>query len=154
MRIVILALVLVMTDAAVADTFKFVDGAPRTNGENRCASPSAMRRLTDWVKFSQITFGHDLETLTIQDKSFGKDSQWVENGGDTTYRFPITDQLIVLVRVDVFSCQRGVTCRGMKVAYGIIQKYQDAQCYEQWNGHLGDVNGNATSQGDDHDHAR
>ena len=139
MRIFLLVVSVMMATAASADTYKFVDGAPRTSGDNRCASPSSMKRLGDWVVLSKITIGHDQATLSLQDKPFGEDGQWFESGS-VTYQFKITPQLTVLVRVDAFSCQHG-DCKVMKASYGILQRYQDASCYEQWDGHIESLKG-------------
>lgn len=120
-------LVVFLPRHAAAETYKFTGGAA-TQHANRCASPSAMKRLEDWTRLAELTLGHDQATLAIDSKPFGADEF-----APPYARFIITDQLTVITWVDPIDCAKS-DCSQLRASIAIIQRLGDAVCYERWNG--------------------
>lgn len=135
----ILLAILLASSAADADTFKFDHAHGHLEKHaNGCASPSATKRLLDFVgKDLQVTPGHGQMTVVADehtsaaDRVIGTVGEWIfrpdANGASIT----------VLVNVDALGwCTEARTCatHAPAIRVAIIQRYAGSECYEAWRG--------------------
>lgn len=136
----VVALLAVLGSVASADTFKFEHDKGRMVEAHAgsCASPSATKRLTDFVaKDLKITIGKSQMTVLAGDVTSAAD-RVINNVGEWLFP-PGANGASITVLVDINAlgwCTESKTCatHTPTVRIAIIQRYKGGECYEAWNG--------------------
>lgn len=147
MRTCAIALSLLICSVASADTFRLKSSkGSLIKHDHRCASPKATKRLTDFIdKTPQITIGHDQMTANVGAGSGAEISGAdvvLDQDGYTWGWWHLTDMLTVIIYIHPHHddwCKDAHRCKqDADATIYIIQRFDDATCYEEWRG-IGEV---------------